>query len=290
MGLCDAARLKAAIEQRQEQVTDHLEPSDIFRTRLLVNKVLLARCVEDKSSQGDERPVQAADYEGFTSVYRIMGGHVGKQRRWFVFEPKSVQPEYLVELEYSTLSSKREREPSAAQMKDLAKGLNTLMVPSEAEAVDVNPLTRELMRFVQQCALAPVSDPYDQVCTSVLNLPPTLPQREKHSTISDAVLQEQSAGRELSQLEQLNLHGNAIRKIEGLGQLINLRILILCFNDIHKIEGIEHVCDPGRVLFSHAVQLAGGRGAVHFSASTCDAFEADEPGFGSWPHEPALRT
>ena len=37
-------------------------------------------------------------------------------------------------------------------------------------------------------------------------------------------------------LEVLNLHGNNIRKIEGLEQLPKLRVLVLSFNEIHKIE------------------------------------------------------
>ena len=37
-------------------------------------------------------------------------------------------------------------------------------------------------------------------------------------------------------LEVLNLHGNNIRKIEGLEKLPKLRVLVLSFNEIHKIE------------------------------------------------------
>ncbi len=44
----------------------------------------------------------------------------------------------------------------------------------------------------------------------------------------------QARGADLGSIETLNLHGNCIRKLEWLDGLRHLRVLILCFNEIHK--------------------------------------------------------
>ena len=113
---------------------------------------------------------------------------------------------------------------------------------SEAEAVDLANLTRPLLRFAQQCALASPADPYDDVCTAALNMPPALRQRPKVYRITQELLQGvQARCSDLGAIERLNLHGNCIRKIEWLDALKRLRELILCFNEIHKIEGLDEL-------------------------------------------------
>ena len=49
-------------------------------------------------------------------------------------------------------------------------------------------LTRPLMRFVRGCKLASSSDPYDELCTAALNMPPPLPQRPKVVRITEELL------------------------------------------------------------------------------------------------------
>ena len=39
----------------------------------------------------------------------------------------------------------------------------------------------------------------------------------------------------------LNLHGSNIRKMEALEPCTNLRVLVLSFNEVHKVEGIAHM-------------------------------------------------
>ena len=206
--------------------------------------------------EGKPPPLRARDYDGFSSVYRLVGAD-GKQRQWFIFDHALVLPEYLVEFDYSLQHQRAEREPSAAQLAELGAGL----VPaagadkggapgggggggghmSEAEAIDLANLTRPLVRFVQQCALASTSDPYDDVCTAALNMPPPLPQRPKVYRITDDLLKSHARGVDLRNLEHLNLHGNNIRTLECLGGLTNLKVLVLSFNEIHKVEGLDEL-------------------------------------------------
>ena len=95
-----------------------------------------------------------------------------------IFESALVLPEYLVDIEYITAKGKLEREPSPSQLRELASGLGSA-ITSEAEASDLSNLTRPLLRFVQLCALASAADPYDDVCTAALNMPPPLPHSQK---------------------------------------------------------------------------------------------------------------
>jgi len=193
---------------------------------------------ENEIDEANRGPIHRADYAGFASVYRASSNDP-KQRRWFVFEPALVLPEYLVEVEYLPMQAKAEREPSAAQLAELGGGLGPHGVASDAEAIDLANLTRPLLRFVQQCSLASAADPYDSACTAALNMPPPLPQRAKLERVSAEQLALQAPAGGVADLRVLNLHGNAIRRIEHLSDLSRLRVLVLCFNEIARIEGLE---------------------------------------------------
>jgi len=269
LGLCDLPRLKAAMAAQQQRggaVKAHGAPSSAYTARLLITKVFLARCAQEKArgvaADGEGPPAEvrlcAADYNGFSSVYRIHGND-GKQRQWFVFEPALVLPEYLVELEYGLRGATPEREPSSQQLVELGGGLGGQM-QSEAEGVDLANLTRPLLRFAQQCAVASAADPYDDVCTAALNMPPPLRQRPKVYRITQELLQAHGAATD--RLQRLNLHGNCIRKIEWLDSLKNLRELVLCFNEIHRIEGLEELKNLERLElgFNLIKRIEGLRG------------------------------
>ena len=255
VALSDLPRLAAEAEQLTREEREQLHTGEttgrhvgVLTTQLLITKVFLSKCAQEKTTpqrKGSDvsSPICRDDYSGFASVYRAAGTDP-KQRKWYVFEPALVLPEYLVEIEYLPARRPPEREPSAAQLAELGGGLASGGggVTSDAEAVDLANLTRPLSRFVQQCALASAADPYDEVCTAALNMPPPLPQRTKVEKLTPEVLALQSAepgGKAAAQPETLNLHGNALRKIEGLGHCTQLRVLVLCFNEIARIEGLE---------------------------------------------------
>lgn len=223
-----------------------------LHAQLLITKVFLSRCAQEKGGapagaaggdfkgddEADRAPIKRADYNGFASVYRA-SSRDPKQRRWFVFEPALVLPEYLVELEYLPTQAKAERDPSASQLAELGGGLGANGVPSDAEAIDLANLTRPLLRFVQQCSLASAADPYDAECTAALNMPPLLPPRGQLEATGMGQLLQQTSGADWAKLEVLNLHGSSLRQIEGLGELPQLRTLVLCFNEIARIEGLD---------------------------------------------------
>ena len=71
----------------------------------------------------------------------------------------------------------------------------------------------------------------------------------------------EARARRWTDLEQINLHGNCIRKIENLsGRLTKLSVLILCFNEIHKIEGLDDLPCLERLELGLRVGAARGPG------------------------------
>ena len=52
----------------------------------------------------------------------------------------------------------------------------------------------------------------------------------------DVILKCAGGPASLASVTYLNLHGNAIRKIEGLGACPNLKVLVLSFNELTKLE------------------------------------------------------
>lgn len=248
VGLCDLPRLRAAIAAEDSAPLQHgaapAEPNRKLHAQLIVAKVFLARCAPETGvdeSGGRRIPIRREDYEGLSSVYRCVEAE-GKQREWFVFEPSLVLPEYLVEIEYLEAGYTPEHEPSSAQLQHLGTGLGGSLVGetlSETEAADVASLTRPLLRFAQQCALASPAEPYDDSCTAALNMPPQLRPRAKVYQIEPSVIAAQAQGAPLRELQVLNLHGSAIRTIQGLEDLPALRELVLCFNEIAKLDGLQ---------------------------------------------------
>ncbi len=86
VGISDMARLRAA--------ADAGGPT-LLTTRLLVTKVFLARCAQEKLAKPSDKSggnsdgvptIRQKEYDGFSSVYRMVGTD-GKQRQWFVFDP-----------------------------------------------------------------------------------------------------------------------------------------------------------------------------------------------------------
>eukprot|EP00965_Chrysotila_dentata_P061679 2042976-Pleurochrysis_carterae.AAC.1 len=69
-------------------------------------------------------------------------------------------------------------------------------------------------------------------------MPPTLPQRPKASAITPVLIAAAPPCGDPALLTNLNLHGHAIRIIENLERLSNLRVLVLSFNELQKIEGL----------------------------------------------------
>ena len=250
VSLCDLGRLKHAL--------GNAAPAQLpaaLSGKLLVTQAFLARCTEERvpaagaDASAQPVPLCQADYSSYSSIFRICGSG-GKQRQWFCFEPELVLPEYLVEFEYETASTNLGRELSVSQMLRMGRSIGVLdgcgvegtSAPTEAEAVDLAHMMRPLVRFALQCTASKSSSdhPNDEELLDA----PCVKQGEKSARIdriSPKLLEEHAQMRSASikQLRRLDLHGNAIRVVEGLHVAHSLRELILCFNEIHAMEGLS---------------------------------------------------
>ncbi|KAJ1494090.1 hypothetical protein T484DRAFT_1766595, partial [Baffinella frigidus] len=160
-----------------------------------------------------------------------------KQRTWFVFDHCLVLPEYLVEFEY-VMKNKAQPDPSGSFTQELVER-GVLQPQNETEANDMGPLARSLVKFLYQCdTQASSSSSADEPTQKIISSLPVIPQRPPVSAITIDVLISQG-GADMGAITHLNLHSNAIRRIENLSALVSLQTLVLSFNEITKMEGFE---------------------------------------------------
>merc|ERR1711965_1207065 len=82
------------------------------------------------------------------------------------------------------------------------------------------------------------------MCRGALAMPPKLPRQPPVYALNPDTLwraAERAGGQPGQPADQttcISLHGNNIRRIEGLGQYRALTALVLSFNEIHRIEGL----------------------------------------------------
>lgn len=82
-------------------------------------------------------------------------------------------------------------------------------------------------------------------------MPPEIPIRSKVDEVSEFIVANVSRERDFSQIVYLNLFSNRIKKIKALDKLPNLNTLILSFNEIEVIEGIQECKVLKRLDLNH---------------------------------------
>eukprot|EP00736_Rhodelphis_marinus_P010350 Rmarinus@m.14060 len=204
---------------------------DAVPGRLLITKVYLGKVTTFNESER----VRSSAFSGYNAVYSAKSDDA-KQRTWCVFDHALVLPEYIVEFEYLSGPSDPTTEPTVAK---LLQDAGVSVSPQELERLESGPLHSSLVKFLKASNVSTAADPYDDICTAALNMPPLIPQRPKVFLISDDLIQKVCRTPDLSHITYLNLHSNNIRKIEGLSALENLKSLVLSFNEIQKIEGLQ---------------------------------------------------
>eukprot|EP00949_MAST-11_sp_MAST-11-sp1_P004981 g4981.t1 len=202
----------------------------------------------------DDQILRPSNYPGYHSVYKINPTDP-KQRQWYCFDHVLVLPEYLIEFELVSGSTK-----SGDRLSKTIGSTDLTGEPlSEQEAADLGPLLRPLEKFGMQCdkiAAEGLNDDLSVSAASVSGSDPTSakdhadgsikensqsssPSRDKIFVINDQIVKRVARSNSLDRIKYLNLHGSSIRRIEGLEACVNLEVLILTFNEIHKMEGLE---------------------------------------------------
>lgn len=158
------------------------------------------------------------------------------QRSWSVFDSATVVPEYLVEYEYSFKDSDTSKlDPVAAIQKTAKLGRGTPLTNGHTEDVHFTASggkgNGQLARAENELPSA-----YDLVCSS-------RPHSGKGVALSVEYLQGRN-GLEGSflHLSYLNLHNCNITGVDLLRGLPSLKVLVLSFNKISQITGLQDLC------------------------------------------------
>ena len=83
------------------------------------------------------------------------------------------------------------------------------------------------------------------------SMPPEIPMRSQLDTITDDLIRRISRENEISRIVYLNLFNNKIKKIVCMQSLPNLLTLILSFNEIEEIEGLNENKKLRKLDLSH---------------------------------------
>lgn len=70
-------------------------------------------------------------------------------------------------------------------------------------------------------------------------MPPEIPVRTQLDEVNESIIRGICRDVELQNISYLNLFNNKIKKIQGLDSLINLKTLVLSFNELEDMDGIQ---------------------------------------------------
>ena len=141
-----------------------------------------------------------------------------KVKVWLMQDNALVLPEYLVEFEYQTT------------MVDTPLQLDDPEFYSELERGELRHLARALAGFKSECK-AEIRGSKEESAV--------LPSRSKAAAMTIDVVRGVAGSFNLSPIKYLNLAGNDIAKIDNLDAFTSLEKLVLSFNRITKMEGLN---------------------------------------------------
>lgn len=245
---------------------------------VLITKVFLGRCrPSDAAAAAADAGGDGTDDDGARVVYHSASAQRRddpKQCRWVAMDPALVLPEYSIEYEYiwapaasvgggvgrggataAAAAAAREADGEAAgRASTIAAELDALAAVGNpehageravrltaAEEVDLRPLVRPLAKFVTQCKAtrdALAASGGEDVASRAVGVPPMLPPPLKVPRVTEAALADACGGPNVRDLEYVNLCGCGVRSVEGVAVCAGLRVLLLAFNEIAKLDGV----------------------------------------------------
>ena len=274
MGLDGAVRLSNSLSVScYDEVKELLETSRISglsgrpTCQLIISRVYLGKCTQytkDKSlpaqalSPGKKAAatgggvINRHTMPGYDALFKVKQNNP-KQRSWYVFDNTLVLPEYVVEFEFEVDQSKFAH-PSFMynyQAEGAESCLNAVSSP------EVRSIARPLQFFVdrkyndQQQRESRKSSFEGEVVDDfsrcdkyqdVLDMPPKIEEQPKAYIMTVEILRRIAAPvGDLTSLTYLNLSANRVRRLENLKHLPSIKTLILSFNQLTRIEGLEEV-------------------------------------------------
>ncbi|MCO5548750.1 hypothetical protein L7F22_002211 [Adiantum nelumboides] len=207
-----------------QAISNELRGSNFVKGWLLIVKAYLGVSAEDQDVGADFDIVTKASYPDADSVYRIHPLD-STQRSWLVFNSYLVVPEYLVEFEY-------------VYGNEAARGYS----PWQTEtATQDSYYVASRSRFI----VGLLSDVESQILqeTEIPNVKLRMQHDQSESPISTErrylcgiPMLKRTPYCNLSKVTYLNLHNSSINVVEPMKGLLNLKVLILSFNNISHIR------------------------------------------------------
>ncbi|XP_069063527.1 leucine-rich repeat-containing protein 9 [Pleurodeles waltl] len=253
LSLCEGSKIKNLQQQAEE---DGKNISDCEPPRhgwLVVAKTFLGRCVK----ACDKRPIIQSNYLPANSVFRPRKSaqsstsatkndtcsslELGKcdcslrQCEWFVFDHELVLPEYVIELEYSTLG----------------KSQYLFSTMTEINADEGNSDKED---SAMSCELNNDS--------AVINMEPVIKPKPKIICLDEKTVLSVTKASLHSQIEVLNLHGNGLNKLKDVSKFTWIQKLIISFNEFTSLEDVSYLPNLEYLDASHnrVITLEGFKG------------------------------
>ena len=214
---------------------------------------LVSASPADHAKANGEATINRHTMPGYDALFKVKPNNP-KQRTWYVFDNTLFLPEYVVEFEFEVEPSKLAH-PSFMydyQAADAESCLNAVTSP------EVRSIGRPLQFFIDKKY---VEDSKDQLVRkqsfqgemgdevfkcqkyqNILDMPPKITEQPKAYIMTVEILRRIAASvGDLENLTYLNLSANRVRRVENLKFLPNIKTLILSFNQLTRIEGLEDI-------------------------------------------------
>lgn len=300
VNLTDMERLVAThpslpLSRNGESAGDGLD-EDTWRTgQLIVAKVNLGTYVPDSSvtvpgginSFKNLPPLRQSRFPKFDSVYRTKVTDT-KQRLWYIFDPTTVLPEYIIEfryqvkgrchapLEQKVLAVEPVLAEMGAEMMAVASPVMNFILAVHDTSAASSPVTVQQMREREPVTINTI-DRVDEALmedefSAALTRPPLLYPRSRltNGVTEEVLLQHvpisfRDSAANMSSITYLNLHACSLRKIEGISALSGLKTLIISFNEITKMEGLSELMNLEKIDVGHNCirRIEGLRGLMN---------------------------
>lgn len=211
--------------EQQRLMPESLESSTIMSSRFPgFHALLQTRATENaegSQGSGDER------------------GH-----EYWAFDKHLILPEYIVHLRcIPTVSFGDKLNSALALSESLARGESQDQDANEqmlSVGGDLGPMMEPLVTFLKQLPKFETSHGTTaKRCEQVVSMLPATRSRPTVKELSELIILNWTCQPSLSQLTYLNLHGNNLRSIRGLGTCKSLHTLILSFNELQEINGLD---------------------------------------------------
>jgi len=224
-------------------------------SQVLVSKVFVGKTARIQGDYSKSKVTQNSKVDSFYKNRKNVRNERTKdtdcecsfsQVQHFICKPYFILPEYVVDIEYVF-----EKAMSPYQQK-IGEWLSSALVPSFDVCKPTRP-TYDIERLYLE----------ERRCDDeVMSMEPTIQQRPRVVTLSDAILLKIGHATSLKQITRLNLHGNGLVKLRGVCSLTQLKTFTVSFNDLSSLEDIAHLSllESVDASFNRITTLEGVKG------------------------------